>query len=190
MKRLLRHNRMLALRLRLVREYELDTLMNWAAATVVALPLALLFGDGLVFALCVGYVIGYVGVMVVPAALNLLLVYDAVRVILRRPAFWAPWVIAMVETTREEAARTGRALRLHPIARVGIIANPTSAVAAEMWGLAMRLNPGAWREVHRTAKAMTAAMRPKAPASASGVVVHEVQNWVEEVDRMELAATC
>jgi hypothetical protein len=167
---------------RIVR-YELAMLRDWALALVVALPLTLLWTDGVLFALGVGYALLYTGVMVVPTALHLLLIYDALRVVVGRPAAVAPWVLGLAELGR---IRFGpRAHRRIPVwTWIGVMANPTGTLAAEFWGVAIRIRPGAWDEVRREARQFAeAVLERQVYREPPQIVAFEGRVWRHELER-------
>src|SRR2546427_8185653 len=87
---------------------ELLGLQNWALAMLLLVPVAMLWSSGLLFAVGVGYTILYVGLMLTPTSLNLLLMYDALRVLLGRSATVMPWVLGLyVVSKRQHSGKPG-----------------------------------------------------------------------------------
>jgi hypothetical protein len=174
-------NERVRVRLGRIARYELRMIQDWGLALVVALPLALLWTDGLLFAIGVGYAFLYAGVMVVPTALHLLLIYDALRVVVGRPAAVAPWVLSIAELAR---LRPHARHRIPIWTWVGVMANPTGSLAAEFWGVAVRIRPEAWREVRRQSHQLAeAALQREVYREPPQIVAFEGRVWRHELER-------
>src|SRR6185436_21177314 len=86
-------NRFRAKRLSRVAQMEWRNLTMGSAAVAAVIPFALLWSDDdWVRGIGVGYVLLYIGLMVVPTALEALLMYDALRVLMGRQAIVLPLV--------------------------------------------------------------------------------------------------
>lgn len=166
-------NRHLRLRLRKVARVERG---NWAmglAATATAVPVALVWSDdSLVRALGVGYVLFYAGLMVLPTALEALLLYDAVRVLTRRSSIVLPWVAAQLEITRRRIP-PGQRKKSHWLVRWGSFASPLGVLQREAWGLAARFNPAGIDEAVRACHAIAKAAAADGPNIPSNVITIE-----------------
>src|SRR5690242_20291298 len=105
-----------------VARFELWGVENWLLAVAFAAPVGLLWAHGLVFALGVGYVIAYLGVMAVPTSLNLLLMYDALRILMGRPSTVMPWMLAIYIVGKRDPQQPA-----HPLVTLSVMANPFTA---------------------------------------------------------------
>ena len=152
--------------------FELWGIQNWLLAVILAAPLGLLWAHGLLFALGVGYLIAYIGIMAVPTSLNLLLIYDALRIFMGRPSTIMPWMVAIYIV-----GSRGPKKRAHPLVTVSVVANPFTAAAGDFLDLALRRRSDALKQIMEDAQRFANQMRRRPPQ----VIVVEVAEFSREV---------
>jgi hypothetical protein len=170
----------LALRLRHVARAEITILENWWWALILASPLVLVSTEGVLGALGIGYILFYVGLMAVPTAINLLLMYDALRVMLRRPPVITPLLVAQLERGQPRRRHKPEGWQTTLI-WLAVVGNPLSSLAQECWFAALRINPSAVDEVRREAQRYG---RNGSEPKTAAVVTYGASAWVREVDEM------
>src|SRR6266571_3736738 len=90
-----RDNQRLAERAKALAVLEWDSLLNLIHALLLALPLVLLSGEGVVRAIGIFYGAGYLFLMLIPTAIYVLMALDAFRVLRRRLPLFMPLLIAI-----------------------------------------------------------------------------------------------
>ncbi len=156
-----------------VARFELWGLQNWLLATVFLAPLALLWAHGALFLVGLGYAIVYLVLMIIPTLLNLLLLYDALRILVGRSATVLPWMLG----TFIASIRRRQPQKAHPLVSLSVVVNPFTAAAGEFWALALRYRRNALQQIMEDANRLAVRIRPTAPQ----VFVVEMQEFSREV---------
>jgi hypothetical protein len=124
--------------------------LNLACALVLAAPLALLAADGMLEIVGLMYLGFYIVIMIIPTAIYVLMLFDALRVLLHRDPVFMPFLLAMRKAgTAQQPTRPRFSLLTF-----AILGNVFASLSREMWFLAFRFNPQAMERMSQAAKAL------------------------------------
>jgi hypothetical protein len=168
-------------RMRVVLRFEGDAIVNFGQALLLALPLALLAGDGIVVVIGVAYLLFYLAITLVPTAIFVLLIFDGVRLLLRRrPAF-----AVYFEAIGKNGMKHGLHKRVPFLLRVGVTGHPLGMFMREVWLLVERFNPQAIQEIDEASDAIV--QRMAAPTTVEKLISQEVRPVrIQKVEALQL----
>lgn len=178
-------NRRLAVRARWLLRIEGQTLLNLAHTLLLALPFVLLTGDGVVFWSGILYALGYLVLMLMPTALYVLLMFDALRVLFRRPAIFLPLLIAIGRAGR---SRVEMKSPLTMLLKLGITGNPLASLTRELWLLAWRFNEDGITAIESEAERIGQQMQARQSSMTAHLVAAELRTVPRHKATNELVA--
>jgi hypothetical protein len=184
-------NTYLALRARRLLAIEGRSVRHALVALALAAPLALVGIDGAAHVIGLCYAGIYLALVAVPTALDLLLMFDASRVIIGRAAAVVPFFLAIVELSKQHVMPEPRSAWIRALVIVGVRGAPLTPFASEAWLLAIRFRPEVWRTVKEQATELAARIREaKLRPPTPRFVVADVQEWQRDVSHMDLVGSC
>jgi len=96
------------------------------------------------------YGIVYVLLMLIPTAIYVLMLLDALRVFNHRVPLFMPLLIAFGKKAKKYPVPKRHPI-LTPILSLGITGNPLASLTRELWILAFRFNPDAFKKLDEAA---------------------------------------
>jgi hypothetical protein len=151
-------------------------LLNWAIAAALAAPLALLWAGGVLLYAGVVYAAFYATMMAVPTGLNVLSMFDAVRVLTGRPSTFMPWMLALCRVGLNEQ-RAGRLPAPSGFTKLVVLGNPLANLMLECWAVALRYRPTVWQQIQDDACRLASQLERTRPPQ---FVVFEAREWSRE----------
>ncbi|HYT04908.1 MAG TPA: hypothetical protein VEM13_08535 [Gemmatimonadales bacterium] len=183
-----RDNQRLAERAKALAVLEWDSLLNLIHALLLALPLVLLSGEGVVRAIGIFYGAGYLFLMLIPTAIYVLMALDAFRVLRRRLPLFMPLLIAIGKRAKKNPTP-----KKHPVLSfilgLGITGNPLASLTREIWILAFRFNPDAVKNLDEAADRIARDLDVDKDGISGQLVAAEVRTIPHRTVRLELV-TC
>jgi hypothetical protein len=168
-------NKLLEHRLKRLLAVEKNSLQNWLCATLLLLPLTLIWLGGIWTLLGILYALAYCLLMLMPTALFVLIAFDALRLLTRRTPVFVPVLNATAAHTRESESEQDV---WELILQLGIIGNPLNSVVREMWYLAFAFNPHAREDLKHASSELAPKKHPEGSGMTRRLIAAELKTTV------------